>query len=202
MAQHESHEQPDETDATTEADNESPRPANGASEQHPQETKKKTLTSQARHQEYATEWTKARWKSLSAKEQEAEKEKAVEQAREQFLDSDLCSDVPQAVFQGFIHQSLTGTSERHSATFIYEGSIQMISAALAANLESKSAAKFVVDTAKGPRASTRSATVDVKFPGGMIQRNTTFRIIEGLKHDRHCARHTLQGRYSNDDLLR
>ena len=145
MAQHETHEHLDEAEATTEGDKESPKPTDSASEQHPkpQKAKKKINTDQSRHQEYTPERTKAQWKNLSTKEQEAEKEKAVEQAREQFLDSDLCSDVPQAVFQGFIHQSLTGTSDRHSATFIYEGSIQinLISSELAANLELKSAVK-------------------------------------------------------------
>jgi hypothetical protein len=129
--------------------------------------------------------TDSEWNSLSAAEKEAERERITEETREQFLDSNLCSDIPQAVFQGFIRQGSTNEGERHSASFIYEGSmkINLMSAAFAAKLDSKPAVEISIDTAKGPRTFTKSTTASVEFPGGGGLKDTAFRIIDGLKHD-------------------
>jgi len=61
--------------------------------------------------------------------------------------------------------------------------INLMSAALAAKLDSKPAVEISIDTAKSPRTSTKSTTASVEFPGGGGLKDTAFRIVDGLKHD-------------------
>jgi len=61
--------------------------------------------------------------------------------------------------------------------------INLMSAAFAAKLDSKDDVEITVDTARGPRTSTRKTTANVEFNGGGGLEDTTFRIVDGLKHD-------------------
>jgi hypothetical protein len=58
-----------------------------------------------------------------------------------------------------------------------------MSAAFAAKFDSKDDVEISVDTAKGPRTSTKATTANVEFDGGGGLEDATFRIVDGLKHD-------------------
>ena len=72
---------------------------------------------------FALKQDKLKWAKLSLEEQGAAREADREHTREGFIETNLCSDIPMAVFTGTTSQAKCPDSTAHSTSFIYDGHV-------------------------------------------------------------------------------